>query len=198
MPQPKSTTRASSSRARKPAAKRATTKRATTTTRAAAKPSAAAAKARTEDAAHANVRALRDLLRRGVVVSQDHIKEAVDDAVKKGHVSRKDATALSRRIIAKGRQQADGFRDDLDQLVGRGRSRAAKSSDRALRGADRVRRTAGVGSSFPISMYDELTAAQVRSRLGDLTPAQLRKVRDYEKRHGNRKSVLSGIERKLK
>ena len=31
-----------------------------------------------------------------------------------------------------------------------------------------------------------------------LTPAQLRKVRDHEKRNANRKSVLQGIERKLK
>jgi polyhydroxyalkanoate synthesis regulator phasin len=204
MPQPKSsrssTSRTSSSRARKPAAKpaasrRATTKRATTT-RAAAKPSAAAAK--TDEAAHANLRTLRDMLRRGAVVSQDHVKDALDDAVKKGRLSRKDATELSRKIMATGRKQADGFRSDLDRLVGRGRSRAVKSSDRVLRQVDRARRGAGVGSSFPISMYDELTAAQVQSRLRDLSPAELRKVRDYEKRHANRKSVLSGIEKKLK
>jgi hypothetical protein len=35
------------------------------------------------------------------------------------------------------------------------------------------------------------------SRVKDLTPAQLRKVRDYEKRHDNRKSVLSAIEKQL-
>jgi len=31
----------------------------------------------------------------------------------------------------------------------------------------------------------------------DLTPAELRKVRDYERRRGNRKSVLDAIEGKL-
>jgi hypothetical protein len=30
-----------------------------------------------------------------------------------------------------------------------------------------------------------------------LTPPQLRKVRDYERRHGNRKSVLGAIEKLL-
>jgi uncharacterized protein (DUF433 family) len=54
-----------------------------------------------------------------------------------------------------------------------------------------------VGPAFPISAYDDLTAAQVADRLGDLTPAQLRKVRDYERRNANRKSVLSAIETKL-
>ena len=63
--------------------------------------------------------------------------------------------------------------------------------------ADRARRTAGIGPSFPILGYDDLTAAQVQGRLDGLTPAELRKVRDYEKRNANRKSVLSAIESSL-
>ena len=77
------------------------------------------------------------------------------------------------------------------------RSRAVKAADPVLAQADRARRAVGVGPSFPITGYDELTAAQIQARLGDLTPAQLRKVRDYERRHANRKSVLSAIEGKL-
>jgi len=53
------------------------------------------------------------------------------------------------------------------------------------------------GDAFPIADYDELTAAQVTGRLGDLTPAQLRRVRDHERRHANRKSVLQALERRL-
>ena len=37
----------------------------------------------------------------------------------------------------------------------------------------------------------------MRSRLGGLTPAELRKVRDYERRNANRKTVLAAIEAKL-
>ena len=66
-----------------------------------------------------------------------------------------------------------------------------------MRTADRARRTVGVGPSFPILGYDDLTAAQVEGRLDGLTPAELRKVRDYERRHANRKSVLGAIERAL-
>jgi hypothetical protein len=54
-----------------------------------------------------------------------------------------------------------------------------------------------VGPSFPILGYDDLTAGQVTSRLGDLAAAELRKVRDYEKRNANRKSVLNAIGSKL-
>ena len=66
-----------------------------------------------------------------------------------------------------------------------------------LREVDRARRVAGVGPSFPILGYDDLTAAQVNERLGDLDAAGLRKVRDYEKRNANRKSVLDAIARRL-
>ena len=62
---------------------------------------------------------------------------------------------------------------------------------------DRARRTAGVGPNFPITAYDDLTADQVTSRLGTLTPAELRKVRDHERRNANRKTVLNAIESKL-
>jgi hypothetical protein len=37
----------------------------------------------------------------------------------------------------------------------------------------------------------------VQSRLADLSPAELRKVRDYERRNANRKTVLNSIEEKL-
>ena len=63
--------------------------------------------------------------------------------------------------------------------------------------ADKARRAAGLGPTFPIVGYDELTVAQVQGRLSDLSPAELRKVRDYERRHANRKTVLDGIGEKL-
>ena len=57
--------------------------------------------------------------------------------------------------------------------------------------------TAGIGPSFPITGYDDLTVAQVQGRLTGLSPAELRKVRDYERRNANRKTVLNAIESKL-
>jgi hypothetical protein len=59
-------------------------------------------------------------------------------------------------------------------------------------------RAVGFGPSSPISRYDDLTASEVQSRLEELTPPQLRKVRDYERRHANRKTVLRAIEAKLR
>ena len=180
------------SAAQKPAAKRATTSRASTSGATATK----AAPSR-EEAVHANLSALRDTLRKGVVLTADGVKATLDDAVKRGRITHKDATELSHSLLSAGRSQAEGFRSDLEQLLGRGRDRAAHSGDRVLKEVDRARRRVGVGPSFPITLYDELNASQIVSRVKDLTPAQLRKVRDYETRHDNRKSVLSAIEKKL-
>ena len=200
MPQPKSS-RPSSSRARKPAAAGKPAAKRTAASKPAAKRAAprkpAAATAKADEALTANLTALRDTLRKGVVLTAEGVKAALDDAVKRGRITRKDATELSQTLLSTGRAQADGFRSDLEQLLGRGRSQALQSGDRVLREVDRARRRVGVGSAFPITLYDELTAAQIQSRLKDLTPAQLRKVRDYETRNDARKSVLGAIEKKL-
>ena len=201
MPQPKSP-RSSSSRTSKPAAKRSaarkpTAKRATTSRASTPRRAATSAPASREDAVRANLTALRDTLRKGVVLTAEGVKATLDDAVERGRITRKDATELSHSLLSAGRSQAEGLRSDLEQLLGHGRDRAALSSDRVLQEVDRARRRVGVGPSFPITLYDELNASQIVSRLKDLTPAQLRKVRDHEKRHDNRKSVLTAIEKQL-
>jgi hypothetical protein len=108
--------------------------------------------------------------------------------------------------VNRGREQTDQLLSDVERLLGRGRqqlgsanirARRNESLDLPLRSADRARRTVSAGSSFPILGYDELTAAQVQSRLDGLSGAELRKVRDYERRHANRKSVLAAIDRSL-
>ena len=53
-------------------------------------------------------------------------------------------------------------------------------------------------ASLPIENYDGLTVPQIQARLLNLSPAELRQVRTYEKRHKNRAGVLSRIEGALK
>jgi hypothetical protein len=141
-----------------------------------------------------------------VVLSRERIQETLEEAAERGRVTRSDANELAALLIQRGRQQTDELVGDLDRLLGRGRqqldsatlrARRSKPVDRLVRGADRARRSVGVGPSFPIIGYDELTVPQVRQRLGKLERTELRKVRDYERRHANRKSVLTQIEKLL-
>ena len=45
--------------------------------------------------------------------------------------------------------------------------------------------------------YESLTVARVLPRLADLSPGELRRVKDFERRHGNRQPVLEAIEQAL-
>ncbi|HEX5924327.1 MAG TPA: hypothetical protein VFY45_10890 [Baekduia sp.] len=199
MPQPKKTSASArkpaaakkpAAGARKPATTKATTKpKAAARPKAAAKPKAAAAAAHSTDELAANLGVLRERLVSSLTLTSDRLQETVDDAVRRGRMTRKDAEELLSTLVAAGRAQTEALLADVEQLLGRG------AGDAVLRTVDRARRR--VGGNFPILGYDDLTAAQVTKRLTDLTPAQLRKVRDYERRHGARKSVLSAIERKL-
>jgi polyhydroxyalkanoate synthesis regulator phasin len=125
------------------------------------------------DDAQSTLAAIRDLLTRSVMLPSDRLRETIDDAVRRGRITRADAEELVDRLVALGRQQTE------DAL-------------------NRTRRAAGLGSSFPIASYDDLTAAQISERLDELSASDLRKVRDYEKRNANRKSVLGAIERRLR
>jgi polyhydroxyalkanoate synthesis regulator phasin len=167
-----------------------------------------------------SVEAFRDALDRSVTLSRDRIQEVVDDAVKRGRITRDDANELVSRLITRGRQYTDDLLRELERLLDQARrelesrttparrraTRAAGRAARAARGAadaplaraDRLRRRAGVTAGGPVTGYDQLTVAQIKSRLGDLSPAELRQVRTREQRGKARKSVLSEIDRRLK
>lgn len=141
-----------------------------------------------------------------VVLTRDRIQDTLDEFAGRGRVTRDDANELVAELVRRGREGTDDLLAEFEQLVERGRdqletatkkARRAEPVDRIVRTADRARRTVGVGPAFPILGYDELTAGQVGDRLANLTPPELRKVRDYERRHANRKTVLEAIEKAL-
>ncbi len=161
-----------------------------------------------------------------VMLTRERIEEVLSEAVERGQITVDGAHGIASDLVQRGRKQTNDVLKDLEQLMDRGfdgvdaqtdnarksatgavrrarkrvtasRTRATRAASPALAQADKVRRVAKAGPSFPITGYDDLTAAQVQSRLGDLTAAQLRKVRDRERRGASRKTVLGAIEKKL-
>jgi len=108
---------------------------------------------------------------RGVLhITRERLQDTLDDAVRRGRMTRDDASDLLAEIL-----------------------RRAVSAPAGV-----VRLVTGTGDDvFPIDDYDDLTAAQVASQLGDLDTVELRKVRDYERRNANRKTVLAAVDAKL-
>jgi polyhydroxyalkanoate synthesis regulator phasin len=164
--------------------------------------------------AEQSVQAFRDALEKSVTISRDRLQEVIDDAVRRGRMTRGDADEIVGRLVTRGRDQADDLLSQLERLLAqareapgrakqqvgsraqRARKRAVKAADKPLAGADRVRRAARV-PGFPITAYDDLTARQIDRRLQELSRTELRKVRDYERRNKGRKGVLRAVERKL-
>lgn len=165
-----------------------------------------------------SLEAFRDAVERSVNVPRDRLQEVFDDAVKRGRMTRGDANDLVSRLVTRSREQTDELMKELERLmeqarrqvedtvkparqraqkaVSRTTKRARDAAEPVLVEADRLRRRAGVGSS-PITGYEGLTANQVKARLKDLKPAELRKVRTQEKAGKARKSILSSIEKAL-
>jgi hypothetical protein len=137
------------------------------------------------------------------MLTRDRIQEVLDDAAERGRVTRSDANELVAQLVSRGRQQTEELLSDFERLLGVGKDqlgsagRLARVPDSMERLVPRGWRSSGGETTLPIADYDDLTARQVEERLKGLTRAELRKVREYELRHANRKSVLSAIEREL-
>ena len=108
-----------------------------------------------------------------MVITRERLQDTLDDAVRRGRMTRDDATDLLAEIL---------------------RRAISAPTDRMKR---EVRRVTGAVDGFPIEDYDELTAAQIVSQLGGLETEDLRRVRDYERRNANRKTVLAAVDTKL-
>jgi hypothetical protein len=53
-------------------------------------------------------------------------------------------------------------------------------------------------ASFPIANYDELNVAEISKHIDRLSAAQIREIREYEKRNKNRETLIDQFDRKLK
>jgi hypothetical protein len=105
-----------------------------------------------------------------MVITRERLQDTLDDAVRRGRMTRDDATELLAEIVR----------------------RAISAPDRVMR-----RVVGGDEDLFPIEGYDDLTAAKIVEQLGALEAGALRRVRDYERRNANRKTVLSAVDQRL-
>ncbi len=164
--------------------------------------------------AEQSVQAFRDALDKTITISRDRLQEVLDDAVKRGRMTRGDAEEMVSRLATRGREQAEDLLAQLERVLSqvreapdrarqevsgrakKARKRTVAAVERPLASADRVRRAARV-PGFPITAYDQLSVRQINRRLQDLSPRELRKVRDYERKNKARKGVLRALDRKL-
>ncbi len=63
----------------------------------------------------------RQSLERSVTLSRDRLKEVVDDAVKRGRITRGDAEKLLSDLLSRGRKQTDSLLKELERLISQAR-----------------------------------------------------------------------------
>src|SRR5205085_9067836 len=66
-----------------------------------------------------------------VMLSRDRIEDAMDEVVRRGRMTRDDATELAQALFTLGRQQTEDVMRDLEQLLGRGRERGVSAASAA-------------------------------------------------------------------
>lgn len=109
-----------------------------------------------------------------MVITRERLQDTLDDAVRRGRMTRDDAAELMSEIVRRAiSAPADRVVQEVKAAIG-----AAEDE-------------------FPIADYDELTAAQIVSHLDELETPDLRRVRDYERRNANRKTVLNAVDGRL-
>lgn len=88
----------------------------------------------------------------------------------------------------KGREEEVAARIVNKQRAEQGETQAAHEEDRQGQSPDR---------DLPIKNYDGLTVDEVTSRLAKIARKDVEKLRDYEREHRNRKTLLDELDRHL-
>ncbi|WP_022927150.1 hypothetical protein [Patulibacter americanus] len=160
-----------------------------------------------DEALLSQLASLRKALAQSVVVTGERVQETVEDAVRRGRMTRRDAQELASAILAASRRQTDEIRQQLEALLERGPRLVRRDGEDAESVSIPIEHEDAAGTTvasapapsvpLPITGYDDLTAVLVRKSLAGLSAAELRAVRDHEAAHANRKTVLQAVDRLL-
>jgi polyhydroxyalkanoate synthesis regulator phasin len=125
-----------------------------------------------------SVQAFRDALERSrnalesnVTLPRERVQEVVDDAVKRGRMTRADANELISNLVSRSRKATDDLMRDLEKLLEQARkevesraskarkeleSRTASTRKQATRAAERAGRAARDAADRPLAEADKL------------------------------------------
>src|SRR5688500_1926875 len=97
-----------------------------------------------DDATTSTLAAVRELLARSLMLPSAGLRDTLDDAVKRGRITRADAEELIERLVALGRQQSDDAMGRLETALGGSKSASGGKDRRGIvrrpPGTDRVLR----------------------------------------------------------
>ena len=120
----------------------------------------------------------------------------VDDSIKELRSQVESNQAMTQELIERAERQREAFQTLIEESVGAYMDLAYVPFAYYRQGLRLVE--TGMIGGFPIPNYDELNVEEVKGMLDSLTAAQIREVREYEKRNKNRETLIEQFDRKLK
>jgi hypothetical protein len=122
---------------------------------------------------------------------------AFDGAVREIRGQAASNRGLTQELVDRAEGQRDAFRTLVEESLDAYMDLAYAPFSYFRQGLRLVE--SGVnGGGFPIASYDELNVGEIAQRIDGLTAAEIREVREYEKRNKNRETLIEQLDRKLK
>ena len=103
--------------------------------------------------------------------------------------------ALTQELVERAEMQRDAFRTLVGESVDAYTDLMYTPLAYYRQG---LRLVESEGTGFPIAGYDELNVKEVGDRLDGMSAAEVRTVREYEKRNKNRETLIEQFDRKLR
>ena len=134
-----------------------------------------------------------------MVVRQEHnvrfVQEMFGGTVREIRHQAESNRALTRELVERAEMQRDTFRTLVGESVDAYTDLLYAPLAYYKQG---LRHVESESAGFPIASYDELNVEEIGDRLDGMTAAEIRTVREYEKRNKNRETLIEQFDRKLK
>jgi hypothetical protein len=125
------------------------------------------------------------------------VQGAIDDTVQEIRHQAESNRALTQELVERAEEQRDAFQTLVEESVD-AYMNLVYAPFAYYRQGLRVVEGAVNGGAFPIPGYDELNVGEIKDMIDGLAAAQIRELREYEKRNKNRETLIEQFDRKLK
>jgi predicted DNA-binding protein len=120
-------------------------------------------------------------------------RETFGDAVREIRHQAESNKVLTQELVERAETQRDAFRTLVGESVDAYTDLLYAPLAYYKQGLRLVE-----SEGFPIAGYDELNVREIGDRIDGMTAAEIRTVREYEKRNKNRETLIEQFDRKLK
>ncbi|MGH3087208.1 MAG: hypothetical protein ACRDSJ_07815 [Rubrobacteraceae bacterium] len=128
-------------------------------------------------------------------------QSVVDDSIKEFRHQAESNRAMTQELVERTEKQRDAYQALVQESVDAYMDFAYAPFEyykKGLEVAEEAVEKAAPNGEVPIADYDQLNVEQVKVRTEKLSAAQIRRIRDYEKKHKNRETLVEQFDKKLK